>query len=116
MDVKKINYKDLKELLNCDYGFIVIDELSENYKKDIKSLTTFFKDSRAVSEDFEFDEMYLFEDKNQRSLIISLEKDEMKSTNLSYVQLALLMSGIKIYWLSDFISHLEYLYSEDIKI
>ena len=45
-----------------------------------------------------------------------VEKDENKETNLPFVQFVLLMNGIEMYWLSDFISHLEYLKIDEIDI
>lgn len=107
-NIKIINYEELKKLLDCDYAFMVVDDLCDEYEKDVKAITNFFKKTNAVSEDFKFDEMYIFENDDKKSLIISLEQDEMKATNLPYVQIMLLMQGIKIYWLSDFISDLEY--------
>ena len=108
MDIKKINYNELKKLLDCNYGFMVIDDLCEDHDKDIKAITNFLKKTNAVSEDFKFDEMYIFEDNDKKSLVIGLQQDEMKATNLPCVQITLLMQGIKIYWLSDFVSDLDY--------
>lgn len=118
MKVEIINYEKLESLKNNDYAYLVFGNICEDYDKDIKALTKFLKDSKAVSEENNFDEMYIFEHENKRNLIISLEKDENKETNLPFVQLNLLMNGIEMYWLSDFISYLDYLNinESDIKI
>ena len=116
MKVEIINYEKLKSLKYKDYAYIVFGNIGEDYDKDIKALTKFLKDSKAVSEENNFDEMYIFELENKRNLIISLEKDENKPTNLPFVQFVLLMNGIEMYWLSDFISHLEYLKIDEIDI
>ena len=108
MNIKNINYNELEKLLDKDYSYIVVDELCDEYAKDVKAISNFFKESKAVSKNFEFEEMYLFENREKKSLIISLEQDEMKATNLPFVQIMLLMQGIKIYWLSDFINDLNY--------
>lgn len=118
MKVEIINYEKLKSLKYKDYAYIVFGNIGEDYDKDIKALTKFLKDSKAVSEENNFDEMYIFEHENKRNLIISLEKDENKEINLPFVQFVLLMNGIEMYWLSDYISHLDYLNinESDIKI
>ena len=116
MKVEIINYEKLKSLKYKDYAYIVFGNIGEDYDKDIKALTKYLKDSKAVSEENNFGEMYIFEHENKRSLIISLEKDENKETNLPFVQFVLLMNGIEMYWLSDFISHLEYLKIDEIDI
>jgi len=120
MNIKKINYNELKNLLNCNYSFMVFDDLCDDYDKDINAITNFFRNTKAVSENFKFDEMYIYEDDDRKSLVIGLKQDEMKATNLPYIQLTLLMQGIKIYWLSDFVSDLDYSknsnINEDIKI
>lgn len=99
---------------------MVIDDLCDEYDKDVKAITDFFKRTNAVSKDFNFDEMYIFEEDDKKSLVISLQQDEMKATNLPYVQIMMLVSGIKVYWLSDFLSDLDYKKklneNEDIKI
>ena len=118
MKVEIINYEKLKLLKYNDYAYIVFGNIGEDYDKDIKALTKFLKDCKAVSEENNFDEMYIFEHENKRNLIVSLEKDENKETNLPFVQFVLLMNGIEMYWLSDYISHLDYLNinESDIKI
>ena len=118
MNVETINYEKLKSLKYNNYAYIVFGNIGEDYDKDIKALTKFLKDSKAVSEENNFDEMYIFEHENKRNLIISLEKDENKETNLPFVQFTLLMNGVEMYWLSDFISYLDYtkFNESDIKI
>ena len=107
-NVKKIDYPELEKLLNHNYAHLVISNLSNEYEKDIESIIKLFKKENVVSKNFKFDKMYIFEDNNIKNLVIGLEQDENKTTTLPYIQIIFGMNGILIYWLSDFISDLNY--------
>lgn len=117
-NIKKINYLKLEDLLNCDYAHIVISNLSDEYEKDIDTIINFFKKMNVVPKNFKFNKMYIFENNNQKNLVIGLEQTENKTTTLPYIQIIFGIQGIPIYWLSDFISNLNYEKNkkDDIKI
>lgn len=104
MDIKNIKLQDLQELRNNEYEFLVLQGCGGDLNEYVDGLAKMLKEAQIIPQNFEFDEVYSFDNKNITNLAFSLKNKDINMEKLAIFRLQI-REVFGAMWLSDYIDN-----------
>lgn len=104
MDIKNINLQDLQELRNKDYEFLVLQGCGGDLNEYVDGLVEMLKEAQITPQNFKFDEVYSFDNKNLTNLAFPLNSKDINMGKLAIFRLQI-REVFGAMWLSDYIDN-----------
>lgn len=104
MEIKNIKLQDLLDLKNNDYEYLVLQGCGGDLNEYVDGLSEMLKDAQITPQNFKFNEVYSFDNKNLTNLVFSLNNKDINMGKLAIFRLQI-REVFGAMWLSDYIDN-----------
>ena len=102
--IKKLDISEVKELRNKGYEFLIFQGCGGELDDWIEGVTGLLKENNIVPSDFQFDEVYSFENNDVTNLAFGLNNKDINMSKLAIFRIKIRETFDAI-WLSDYIDN-----------
>ena len=104
ISINSISCSEVKELLNNNYEYLVLQGCGGNLKDWVDGITDMLRANKIVPDSFSFNEIYSFEDNNLVNMAFALNSKNIDMGKLAIFRLKI-REEVGAMWLSDYIDN-----------
>ena len=102
--IKEMSCSEVKELINNDYEYLILQGCGGKLKEWVDGITNLLKENNIITNSFEFNEIYSFENNNLTNMAFALNSKDIDIEKLALFRLKI-RECFGAMWLSDYIDN-----------